>query len=749
MERYFKKVSHKPSNSDNLSGENPLQNQSTTNVSAQNTPLENQSCENVCVENVRIPVDINSLPSDPADRIPIKNYHVDERDMVRRAYLQNKPIQPREHDFPYTDFSGTNRCFKPQWFDKYNNWLEYSKKKDAAFCLCCYLFKSETIGHGGGDVFSTKGFKAWNKSDRFRIHVGGPNSAHNKVVKMCEDLMNEKQSIRSVLDKQSRKEKSDYRTRLNASIDCTRLLLSQGMAFRGHDEHEFSRNKGNFIEVLEWYSTRVDKVANVVLKNAPKNLKLTSPEIQKDIVKACAMETTKAVIEDLNGDYFSILVDESKDKSHKEQMAIVLRYVDRRGMVIERFIALVRLYDTSALSLEDAIVSELDRHSLSLSRIRGQGYDGASNMQGEINGLKTLVVRETASAYCINCFAHQLQLTLVAVAKNHDDVAWFFEKISNMQNIVGASYKRMDLLREKQAEKVEEALRVGELQSARGLNQELGLKRPAIFGITNELNVALQRKEQDILNAMLLVGVAKERLQVLRDEQFQRLMDDVHSFCEKHDILAPKMDDMHVIRGKSRRRVSKFTNEHYYRVECFYTIIDMILQEINGRFSELNTDLLLGVAYFNLVDSFSNFDKKRLIRLAELYPNKFSDIQVDGLGIQLETFIVDMRRDERFFDLKGIVDLSRKMVETKKHNVYPEVYLLLKLLLLLPFATATAERTFSAMNFIKNGLRNKMGDDFLNDCMVTYIEKDVFASLSSEAIMRRFQNMKSRRQQLY
>ncbi|KAK9706919.1 hypothetical protein RND81_07G160600 [Saponaria officinalis] len=707
MERYFKKVSHKPSDSDNLSGENPLQNQSTTNVSAQNTPLENQSCENVCVENVRIPVDINSLPSDPADRIPIKNYHVDERDM----------------------------------------------STDAAFCLCCYLFKSETIGHGGGDVFSTKGFKAWNKSDRFGIHVGGPNSAHNKAVKMCEDLMNEKQSIRSVLDKQSRKEKSDYRTRLNASIDYTRLLLSQGMAFRGHDEHEFSRNKGNFIEVLEWYSTRVDKVANVVLKNAPKNLKLTSPEIQKDIVKACAMETTKVVIEDLNGDYFSILVDESKDKSHKEQMAIVLRYVDRRGMVIERFIALVRLYDTSALSLKDAIVSELDRHSLRLSRIRRQEYGGASNMQGQINGLKTLVMRETASAYGNYCFAHQLQLTLVAVAK--------------IMMMLLASYKRMDLLREKQAEKVEEALRVGELQSVRGLNQELvpgdtrwgshyksllnlgklfssiidvldalstdgstGEDRMKaqclldslqsfefcflfhllkdIFGITNELNVALQRKQQDISNAMLLVGVDKERLQVLRDEQFQRLMDN--------------MDDMHVIRGKSRRRVSKVTNEHYYRVECFYTIIDMILQEINGRFSELNTDLLLGVACFN---------------------------PVDGLGIQLETFIVDMRRDERFFYLKGIVDLSRKMVETKKHNVYPEVYLLLKLSLLLPVATATVERAFSAMNFIKNDLRNKMGDDFLNDCMVTYIENDVFASLSNEAIMRRFQNMKSRRQQLY
>ncbi|KAK9741000.1 hypothetical protein RND81_03G075100 [Saponaria officinalis] len=117
---------------------------------------------------------------------------------------------------------------------------------------------------------------------------------------MCENLMNEKPSIRSVLDKQSRKEKSDYRTRLNASIDCTRLLLSKGMAFRGHNEHEFSRNKGNFIEVLEWYSTQVDKVAHVMLKNAPKNLKLTFPEIQKDIVKAVATATVERAFSAIN-----------------------------------------------------------------------------------------------------------------------------------------------------------------------------------------------------------------------------------------------------------------------------------------------------------------------------------------------------------------------------------------------------------------------------------------------------------------
>ncbi|KAL7239789.1 hypothetical protein ACSBR2_005625 [Camellia fascicularis] len=52
------------------------------------------------------------------------------------------------------------------------------------------------------------------------------------------------------------------------------------------------------------------------------------------------------------------------------------------------------------------------------------------------------------------------------------------------------------------------------------------------------------------------------------------------------------------------------------------------------------------------------------------------------------------------------------------------------------------------MKFIKNRLRNRMGNQWLNDCLVTYIEKDVFDSVDNEFIMQRFQNVKSRRGQL-
>ena len=66
------------------------------------------------------------------------------------------------------------------------------------------------------------------------------------------------------------------------------------------------------------------------------------------------------------------------------------------------------------------------------------------------------------------------------------------------------------------------------------------------------------------------------------------------------------------------------------------------------------------------------------------------------------------------------------------------------LALILLVVTATVERDFSVMNIIKNRLRNKIGDQWMNDCLVTYIEKDIFKTIKCEEIMQQFQNMKNR-----
>ena len=80
--------------------------------------------------------------------------------------------------------------------------------------------------------------------------------------------------------------------------------------------------------------------------------------------------------------------------------------------VIEHFLGIVHVSNTSALTSKMTLESLFAKYGLSLSRMHGQSYDGASNMQGEYNGLKSLILKKNCSAFFIHCFAHQLQLAL-------------------------------------------------------------------------------------------------------------------------------------------------------------------------------------------------------------------------------------------------------------------------------------------------------------------------------------------------
>ena len=240
------------------------------------------------------------------------------------------------------------------------------------------------------------------------------------------------------------------------------------------------------------FCQRDEKVAKTLNTNAPRNNQMTAPRnnqmtapnIQKEMASACAAQTTLVIIKEIGDRFYSLMVDESRDNSVKEQMAVVLRFVNIRGQVIERFLGIEHVSDTCSESLKKSIDKLLARHGLSISRLRGQGYDGASNMRGEFNGLKSLILRDNPSAIYIHCFAYQLQLAIVGVAKNNLQVGDFFNYTSSIVNMVGASCKRKDALRQSCHEKIVERLDKGQISSGKGKNQETSLARPGDYYIS-------------------------------------------------------------------------------------------------------------------------------------------------------------------------------------------------------------------------------------------------------------------------
>ncbi|KAH1063871.1 hypothetical protein J1N35_028858, partial [Gossypium stocksii] len=197
----------------------------------------------------------------------------------------------------YIDQCGNIQLINEMKFDKltweqirikFISLLEYSQTKDVAYCLPCYLFNMKPVRQPSWDVFTIKGFTSWEKNNFgknfvFHNHIGDdPCSPHDNAMKSCANLIKQSEHIDKVMHQQSSQRILNNMLQIKISIDDFRRLASQACDFRASYDGD---------------------VKNVVLENASK--------------------TTN--------------VDEAHDESKREQMAFVLRFVNRDGFIREHF----------------------------------------------------------------------------------------------------------------------------------------------------------------------------------------------------------------------------------------------------------------------------------------------------------------------------------------------------------------------------------------------------------------------------
>ncbi|CAL2265735.1 unnamed protein product [Prunus armeniaca] len=219
------------------------------------------------------------------------------------------------------------------------------------------------------------------------------------------------------------------------------------------------------------------EVEKVVLDKAPHNAQYIAHDIQKQILYIFATKVKKKICTELGKNKYYILVDESLDESGKEQMAIILRFVDCDGFIRKHFFNIVSVVDTDALTLKQEICKVLDNNGILVENMCSQVYDGTSNMRGSWNRLQALFLQDCPYAYYVHCFAHRLQLALNGAAKDVKVVWRFFSMLTNIVNFVSASVKRRNELNLIRKAELKELLDSGKLETGRGLNQGRSLKR--------------------------------------------------------------------------------------------------------------------------------------------------------------------------------------------------------------------------------------------------------------------------------
>jgi hypothetical protein len=190
------------------------------------------------------------------------------------------------------------------------------------------------------------------------------------------------------------------------------LCGKQCIALRGHRDDSTASlfsNKGNFLALLDYSVKSGNTLLSEHLKTADKNARYTSKTVQNEIIECIGEHIREGILNQVKeAKWYSILCDEVTDISVKEQMSVVLRFVDSDCNIREEFVDFMYTDRITGDALASKLKSALGRYGLDLKDCRGQGYDGASNMSSA-GGVQGILSGENPKAVYLHCNSHTLK----------------------------------------------------------------------------------------------------------------------------------------------------------------------------------------------------------------------------------------------------------------------------------------------------------------------------------------------------
>ena len=265
----------------------------------------------------------------------------------------------------------------------------------------------------------------------FKRHEAAKNGLHEECLKLQEALLLRFQGkvvpINTLIDSVKVDKRNKAKTILPSIIDTVILCGYLGIPLRWHRDDRHSHPKageyakmsgvGNFVELLNFAIRREDKQLEDHYNNHAVNASYFSKNTQNKFISICGA----LIIEKVNLSikphhsyqyFFSVIADEGLDSSQKEQLSLVLRYVDSSLDFLEEFVGFIHLRDgLTGKAISDAILKMSDL-GLDIMNCRGQGYDGAGSVSGHKNGASAHILRGNRKAIYTHCFSHRLSLAV-------------------------------------------------------------------------------------------------------------------------------------------------------------------------------------------------------------------------------------------------------------------------------------------------------------------------------------------------
>ena len=178
------------------------------------------------------------------------------------------------------------------------------------------------------------------------------------------------------------------------------LCGKQNIALQGHRDdlshiEEASGNPGNFQALLNFRVEAGGKVLVNHFANGPGNATYCSKMIQNEIIEVLGTYIQDKSIAEINeAGAFFLLADEASDSTNKEQLPLILRFVNKERIVREEFVGFYKCKDNvTGQAIAFLIMKASQELGLSMNYCKGQCYDGAGNMSGPCNGAAAIVRR--------------------------------------------------------------------------------------------------------------------------------------------------------------------------------------------------------------------------------------------------------------------------------------------------------------------------------------------------------------------